>query len=191
MLQAFTFILTCIAACILGIGSAWTVLDGDLKFNQVTLGQWEVWPLAGENGADPYTKAYLARKGSVWMGVTEGLIMFAQVDSEKAQLNGRCIYTIKGKIPRGRLWTLTSETKSSISKNIQSRAKTITSSDTIWDEDGQLVISVSQKAQPGNWLQVDTADEFNLVLRIYDTPVTSGAIDETIVTPSISKGDCS
>lgn len=195
MLHAFSFILTCIAACIVGIGSAWTVLDGDLKFNKVTLGQWGVWPLAGETGADPYTKAYLSRQGTVWMGVTEGLILTASDDRDKAQLTGRCIYTLEGKIPRGRLWTLTTETKSTPTptprKSSISQVHYITSNDTIWEEDGRLVITVSQKVQPGNWLQVGSNDNFNLVLRIYDTPLTSGALDNAIVTPSISRGDCS
>lgn len=195
MLHAFSFIFTCIAACIIGIGSAWTILEGDLQFDKITLGQWEVWPLAGETEADPYTKAYLSRQGTVWMGVTEGLILTASDDRDKAQLSGRCIYTLEGKIPRGRLWTLTTEIKSTPSptqeKNRISQVHYITSNDTIWEEDGRLVITVSKKVQSGNWLQVGSDDNFNLVLRIYDTPLTSGALDNAIVTPSISKGDCS
>lgn len=190
MRDAFSFILVSIAACIFGIGSAQIVLDSELEFNKVTLGQWEIWPTAGEPDADPYTKAYLARKGTVWMGVTEGLILFARNDTGNDRLNGQCIYTLSGRVPRGRLWTLTSQTASSASNPPAPQVHFITSNDIIWEEDGQLIITISQNVQPGNWLQVDSNGDFHLVLRIYDTPLTTGALDAAIITPSIIKGDC-
>lgn len=167
------------------------MLEGGLKFNKVALGEWEVWPQAGETSADTYTKAYFARKGTVWMGVTEGLILFATNDSENDQLVGRCVYTLNGKIPRGRLWTLSSETNAEAANKQSKQVQYITSTDTIWEENGQLIINVSQKAQPGNWLKVGDNGSFSLILRIYDTPLTSGALDASIETPSIIKGDCS
>lgn len=191
MQHAFSFILTCLAACFIGIGSAWVMLEDELKFNKVVLGEWEAWPSAGDVSADTYTKAYLARKGTVWMGTTEGLILFATNDSERDHLVGRCVYILKGKIPRGRLWTLTTEVNSRSSENGIKAVHYITSTDTIWEESGDLIINVSQRAQPGNWLKVGSEGGFNLILRVYDTPLTSGVLGLDIKTPTITRGDCS
>lgn len=190
MRQAFSFIFICIASCILGIGSAWVVLEGELKFDRINLGQWKIWPTAGEIDANPYIKAYLARKGTLWMGVSEGLMFVADEDSDHAAFNSRCDYVLQGKIPRGRLWTLTAQATARDVSNPNRSVSYITSADAVWEEDGQLIITISPDAQPGNWLEVGNEGDFRLVLRIYDTPLTSGALDAAIQTPAIRKKDC-
>lgn len=194
MRHAFSFVLIGIAACIVGIGSAWIALSGELRFNKIELGQWVIWPQAGEKDADPYTKAYLARKGSVWMSITEGLAFFAMQDENGLPFDSDCTYRLSGKIPRGRLWTLASEPEkdflASGSDPQSQSSRYITSADTIWSENEELSIAISRAAQPGNWLQVGGSGTFSLVLRIYDTPLTSGALDAAIKTPAIVRETC-
>lgn len=191
MRHAFAFILISLTASLLGIGSAWFVLQGDLRFDKVAIGQWEVWPTAGEPHANPYTKAYLARTGSTWMGTIEGLAFFAKADRNGAPLLSNCTYQMDGKVPRGRLWTLSSMARKSSQTTPRYNINFITSHDVIWKEDESLQINISKTAQPNNWLPLTTSGTFILALRIYDTPLTSGALDAAIETPIISKSGCS
>lgn len=194
MRHALTFILISLTACVVGIGSAWFVLQGELKFEKVTIDQWDIWPKAADPTADPYTKAYLARLGRTWMSTTEGLAFFSTKDSSGDFYAGNCDYVLRGIIPRGRLWTLTYlEVQSPLAKANKALESPnyITSDDVIWREDGQLEIYISKTAQPGNWLPLTPSDRFTLVLRIYDTPLTSGALDAAIKTPGIERIGCS
>ncbi|MEP3628883.1 MAG: DUF1214 domain-containing protein [Hyphomicrobiales bacterium] len=188
MRHAITFILVSLAACIIGIGSAWFALQGDLKFQKTEIGQWDIWPKAADPSADPYTKAYLARAGKTWMSTTEGLAFFSSEDSRGEQYASNCEYKLTGIIPRGRLWTLTYlETGKS---NNSTQPAYITSEDVIWSEDEQLEIYISKTAQPGNWLPLNSRKRFSLILRIYDTPLTSDALDAAIKTPLIERVNC-
>ena len=188
MRHAIAFILVSLAASIIGIGSAWFALQGDLKFQNVKIGQWNIWPKAADPSADPYTKAYLARTGKTWMSTTEGLAFFSNKDSKGEQYASNCEYKLTGIIPRGRLWTLSYfET----GKNQGSTSPAyITSEDVIWSEDNRLEIFIAKTAQPGNWLPLTSKSSFSLVLRIYDTPLTSGALDAAIKTPLIERVSC-
>lgn len=155
------------------------------------LGQWHIWPKAGEKDSDPYTKAYLAREGIAWMSIVEGLMLFAMADDQNNHFSSHCQYSLTGKIPRGRLWTLTSRPRSGSTEIIAAQSNVITSNDVIWNEDGGLVISISKNAEPGNWLPLSASDDFILTLRIYDTPLTSSALDAAIKTPVIERQACS
>ena len=66
----------------------------------------------------------------------------------------------------------------------------ITSEDVIWSEDNQLKIFIAKTAQPGNWLPLTSKSRFSLILRVYDTPLTSGALDAAIKTPLIERVSC-
>lgn len=203
MRSPFIAIAIGIIACLMGIGSAYIVLDGNLRFGKVELGQWNVWPLAGEPTADPYTKAYLARSGTVWMTVTEGLSLATGSDSDGKPLLGSCTYELSGQVPRGRLWTLApqgkarsnsaggiSEVGDGVWDSDLAGDTFISSSDIVWNEDETLTIMISREAKPGNWLRLSTPGRFRLMLRIYDTPLTSGALDSAIRTPLITRRDC-
>ena len=188
MRHAIAFILVSLAASLIGIGSAWFALQGDLKFQKVEIGQWDIWPRAADPTADPYTKAYLARLGRTWMSTTEGLAFFSNKDSKGENYASNCEYRLTGIIPRGRLWTLSYlETGKQTSG---AGPAYITSDDVIWSENDQLEIYIAKTAQPGNWLPLTSKSGFTLILRIYDTPLTSSALDSAIKTPLIERVSC-
>ena len=56
--------------------------------------------------------------------------------------------------------------------------------------DGSFLITVAPRAQPGNWLPVASGKRFSLVLRLYDTPLTSAARPAAISMPTIRKSAC-
>jgi hypothetical protein len=56
--------------------------------------------------------------------------------------------------------------------------------------DGSFVITVAARVQPGNWLPVAERTRFELVLRLYDTPLTSTARPAPVIMPGIRKVAC-
>ena len=56
--------------------------------------------------------------------------------------------------------------------------------------DGSFVIAVSTSVKPGNWLPVAPVDHFKLVLRLYDTPVTTGSQIASLAMPEIVVERC-
>ncbi|MCX5497623.1 DUF1214 domain-containing protein [Kaistia dalseonensis] len=177
-------------AAVVGFGSAVIVLDRDRLFGAVTRGEWTAWPDSGSANADPYTEAMLARSGEVPLGSGEGLAFTAEADRNGARLSGRCSYRIVGQTPAARLWTLTAyDGDGHLMENPANRTG-FHSREILRREDGSFVIQVSPHVEPGNWLPVETDRALRLVLRIYDTPLTSGGVGDAIL-PSIERVSCS
>jgi hypothetical protein len=56
--------------------------------------------------------------------------------------------------------------------------------------DGGFDISVSTAVKPGNWLPIAPVDRFKLVLRLYDTSVTTGSQIAGLAMPEIVVERC-
>src|SRR5690606_40202050 len=50
-------------ALILGIGSAWYMIEHGSLLTTARIGPWKSWLSEGNPNADPYTRAHLARSG--------------------------------------------------------------------------------------------------------------------------------
>ena len=57
------FIGTFAVALVLGIGSAWYMIERGSPLTTVRAGPWKSWLSEGNPNADPYTRAHLARSG--------------------------------------------------------------------------------------------------------------------------------
>lgn len=187
MRAVFLYIIVAFASCVLGISSAGYILDSGIQFGKVTFGPWDAWPSAGEPGSDPYSNALFARSGSVWLSNTEGLMLIANRDDSGQRLRPDCSYRLVGEIPRARLWTLSVEDAGT---GDASRSSSLSSQDVIWREDKSLEVTISSQVTPWNWLPVEGDRTFNVILRLYDTPLTSGALEGVIEPPSIVRGAC-
>ncbi len=64
------------------------------------------------------------------------------------------------------------------------------SQEIVRESDGGFVIAVSPTVKPGNWLPIAAVDHFQLVLRLYDTPLTTGSQIASLVMPAIRKASC-
>ena len=56
--------------------------------------------------------------------------------------------------------------------------------------DGSFTITVSPVVAPGNWLPTGHVENLQLVLRLYDTPLTTAADFTNMDMPSIDKVSC-
>jgi hypothetical protein len=182
--------LAVVVAIAVGVSSAWYAVDRGRLFGAVTVGGWTAWPQEGGADADPYTLAMLARTGEVPLGAGEGLSFTAERDAEGGVLSGKCTYDVVGETPAARLWTLTAtDDLSRLMDNVAHRPG-FHSREIVRRSDGAFVITVSPTVKSGNWLPIGTVDRFHLVLRLYDTPLTTGSQIASLVMPAIRKAGC-
>ena len=176
-------------AVIVGLGSAWLVLDRERIFGAVRRGAWTAWPDLGSPNADPYSRAELARSGALPLGNGEGIAFVADTDDSGAALTGRCSYTVGGQTPAARLWTLTVSDRNGNLFETPARRSGFHAREILRREDGSFAISISNEPQPGNWLPITGGIPLRLTLRLYDTPLTSSGIGEAIL-PAITRKAC-
>ena len=177
-------------AVVIGVSSAWYAVERGFLFGAVTAGAWTAWPDAGSANADPYSLATLARTGEVPLGAGEGIAFTAEDDSVGEPLSGACAYEVVGQTPAARLWTLTAYDAQGRLMINAARRPSFHSREIVRQANGSFVITVSADVAPGNWLPIGRVDHFRLVLRLYDTPLTTGSRIADLVMPDIRKGAC-
>ena len=177
-------------AAVLGLVTAWYAVDRGPLFGGLTAGPWKAWPSAGSPNADPYSIARLARTGEVPLGAGEGLAFTARTDQEDRPLEGNCTYRLDGTTPAARLWTLTAYDDDGRLMANAARRTGFHSREILRRPDGSFAITVSAEVQSGNWLPVTTGGPFSLVLRLYDTPLTTGGAVADSMMPRIDREGC-
>jgi hypothetical protein len=179
-----------VVAVAVGVSSAWYAVDRGRLFGAVSAGSWTAWPLEGSPDADPYSLAMLARTGEVPLGAGEGLSFTAEADGDGQRLSGSCTYAVVGETPAARLWTLTATDASGrLMVNVAHRPG-FHSREIVREADGSFRIVVSSHVEPGNWLPIGAVGGFKLVLRLYDTPLTTGSQIADLVMPAIERVSC-
>jgi hypothetical protein len=179
-----------VIATLIGFTSAWFAVDKGYLFGSVRIGDWMAWPEVGSASADPYSIAMLARTGEVPLGTGEGIAFTATADDRGQPLSGRCIYRLTGLTPAARLWTLTAYDAEGRLMANAARRSGFHSREILRRPDGGFEITVSPDVVPGNWLPVARVENFRLVLRLYDTPVTTGTELAGTDMPSIIREAC-
>lgn len=179
-----------LVATITGFGTAWLAVEHGHMFGSVSIGPWTAWPDAGSADADPYSVALLARSGEVPLGAGEGLAFTATTDSQGEGLSGNCTYQVDGQTPAARLWTLTAyDAEGRLMVNPAHRSG-FQSREILRKPDGRFSIIVSPVVEPGNWLPTARVVKLQLVLRLYDTPLTTTTEFVNIDMPTIDKVRC-
>ncbi|MCB1386548.1 MAG: DUF1214 domain-containing protein [Nitratireductor sp.] len=177
----------------LGLGSvtAWYSISAGLDIGGIRSGPWLAFPFTSGASVDPYTMAKTARNGTIPLGATEGLAFEAKGDSRGEALDLDCDYVVSGTTPPSRLWTLAAYTAAGdviLAQNGSQPA--LHSGKVLRFADGSFRIAVSRQPQPGNWLGLAGQGRFRLVLRVYDTPVTSTSGLVSPVMPNILRERC-
>lgn len=177
-------------AILIGFSTAWLAVERGRLFGAVVVGPWTTWPDAGGPDADPYSVAMLARSGEVPLGAGEGLTFKATDDSEGDPLSANCVYSVSGQTPSARLWTLTAyDGEGQLMVNAAQRSG-FHSREILRRPDGKFEILVSQDVTAGNWLPIAPVEKFQLILRLYDTPLTTANEFVDVDMPIIEKVRC-
>ncbi len=175
----------------LGLLSTWLAVERGYGFGSVQAGPWTAWPKTGSSEADPYAKAVMARSGEIPLGVAEGLSFLAQSDDSGDELTAHCEYYVRGPMPVARFWTLSPMTPAGGQLLPEGNRTGFTSAEIARNADGTFEIVIASEVRPGNWLPVRPAAHFRLMLRIYDTQVSStAAVIDARTMPHVVRGAC-
>jgi hypothetical protein len=174
----------------LGLSSAQYFLDDWIAMRTVREGPWISWPRATAPDADPYTRAFFARHGTLPPPPSESIAFEAVTDSAGAPLQGNCTYRVEGGFPASRAWTLTvSEVSGALMPN-PARRYAFNDREALRVKGEPLVIRVGPEAAPGNWVPTRPDRQIKLVARLYDTPLATEALLLDTTMPAIVREDC-
>jgi hypothetical protein len=163
------FIGTFAVALILGIGTAWYMIERGSPLTTVSVGPWKSWLSEGNPNADPYTRAHLARSGRLPLTSTVARYFVANADTRGRTLSSDCEYLIIGSPLNARWWSLAVyDEYGSLIANPSNRYS-FNSEEAIRRGDGSLRINLARNARPENWLPGGTEPDRDLVLvlRVY------------------------
>jgi hypothetical protein len=156
-------------ALILGIGSAWYMIERGSPLTTTRVGPWQSWLSEGNPNADPYTRAHLARSGRLPLTSTVARYFVAHTDGRGRSLYSGCEYSIVGKPLNARWWSLAVyDEYGSLIANPSNRYS-FNSEEAIRRADGTFRITLGRRARPENWLPSGdgTDRSLMLVLRVY------------------------
>ncbi|WP_413992796.1 DUF1214 domain-containing protein [Labrys okinawensis] len=183
-----------VLGAVVALGLTWWTTGDAFQIGALRIGPWQAWPLTDPLNADRYSRARIARSGDLPLGPGEGLAFTARVDSEGRALDGSCHYTISPILPPARWWTLSLYDEAGKPIANPSERFGFASSAVLRGENGAAAIETGPVLQPGNWLP-SAAGPISLVLRLYDSPVSTGLGTElgarrAIEMPDIKRGAC-
>jgi hypothetical protein len=180
-------------ALVIGLASAWYMIEAGSALTVVRDGPWKRWTLAGETGADPYTRAHFARAGWLPLSAKAALYYTASRDSTGEPLYSDCEYTLSGSFPGARRWTLAAYDIGGVLIDPGPGPPVVSSDTALPGPGGTLTISISQSASPGNWLAVSGAARMQLLLTLFGVRDTSAVRSRSGATPHafrIEKAGC-
>ncbi len=178
-------------ALVVGFGlSYFSLVDGRF-FGAYRWGAWVARPEVGSPAPDPYTRAYLARTGTLQLGRGEGVQFIAVQDSEGQPLMRNCAYRVSGDTPVAAFWTLRATTPEGINIAQEGMPLSMHSTRLARSNTGVASIHVSSGVSSGNWLQLAPGTgEFQLVLTFYDASFLAGFGANVTALPAVIKEGC-
>jgi hypothetical protein len=183
-----------LAALILGIGSAWYMIDRGSPLTTTKVGPWEGWIDEGNPNADHYTRAHVARSGRLPLTSTVARYFIARKDSTGAALSSNCEYIVVGAPLNAPWWSLTLyDQYGGLIANPSSRYS-FNSEELLRHSDGSFRINLARNARPENWLPTGPADQrLVLMLRVYgprETDVSGTGLVPHQRLPKIERKAC-
>lgn len=182
-----------IIALILGLSSAWYMIEEGSALTTSRVGPWSVWRSAGKPDADPYTKAHMARAGRLPITATSALYFFADGDETGNSLLSSCEYVVEGRPLNAAWWSLA--VYDGTGRLIPNKAgrHSFNRTDVARRADGSFRIVLARSARPGNWLPTAEQGSLKLVLRAYDLRDADSVLDKAAAErglPTIRKVVC-
>ncbi|MCO5129867.1 MAG: DUF1214 domain-containing protein [Xanthobacteraceae bacterium] len=185
-------LLILVLATVVGLGATWVTATRGTDLGALTIGAWTARPRIGTTEINPYARATVVRSGELPLGTGDGIAFTAIADAAGRPLDGRCDITVSGVTPPARFWTLTLyDTKGRLVANALQRYG-FTSEEIVRNADGSFVIRLAARARSGNWLPTGGIERYQLMLRLYDTPVgIATRTQRDAPMPAIATAGCS
>ena len=185
-------LLILVIATAVGLGTTWMTATRGTDLGTLTIGAWTAQPRIGTTEINPYARATVVRSGELPLGTGDGIAFIANADDAKRPLDGRCDVIVSGVTPPARFWTLTLyDAKGHLVANALQRYG-FTSEEIVRNADGSFAIRLASRARAGNWLPTGGIERYQLMLRLYDTPVgIATRTQRDAPMPAISTAGCS
>lgn len=152
-----------------GIGSSWYMIEIGTRLTTVTAGPWVSWPAAATPDADPYTRARVARQGSLPISGNVARTFEARTDNDGQRLHSSCDYAVVGHKLEDGWWTIAVyDDHGRLIPNAADRYA-FNSSTVARSADGSFAVSLARDARPGNWLPTGGAGRLKLVLTLLES----------------------
>lgn len=175
-------------AAAIGLGLTGLAVSRNVMFGEVKVGSWAAYPSIGSTQPDPYARASIARRGRIPLALGDGLEFTASEDSEERPLRPDCEYRLSGSTLPARYWTVALQT--SARPDAAPGRQAYTSAELLRQENGGYVITIAPRARPGNWLASGHGGALRVMLRLYDTPLTTRSAQSSIAFPTIERVAC-
>lgn len=175
-----------------GIVSVSWSLGGEYPVGAVSVGPWTSWPAHGTVNIDPYSLALINIKNKIPLGTGEGIQFRATHDNHGQRLVSSCSYLIGSDVPASRYWTMSFYDSNGKALNTSLKRSGYTSSEVLRNPDGKFSIFARTDPYPGNWIQLENRQSFEIILRLYDLPASmTSALLEYQTLPTIIQQGCS
>mgnify|MGYP003881036391 CR=1 FL=1 len=141
-------------------------------------GDWYTSLLAGDTGADPYSKAAVAVGGLLATRLQDSMY-YRLTDIDGEPLKANCDYRLQGEELDANWWSVTAYGPNHFLMPNASDRYSFNNGNVQRKSDGSYVIRISRTPQPGNWLPIGEVrqpdsllfggepQEFDLLLRLY------------------------
>lgn len=166
--RVLSWIVAVLVGAVVGVASAWAALEfGRASFTE-RYGAWVHSSAAGSTGADPYTRAIIARDGLLALSAREALYFSLYEDENGRPLDESCIYELSGPPLAARWWSVTLYADDNFLVQNDDHAGSIDASrlglSTPWS-----VRIAPVRGNTAHWLSSRSAGRgFSLTLRVYN-----------------------
>ncbi len=187
-----TWMLAIGAGILLGVTSAVVALMIAPRLGMVERGGWVGHPEAGSAQASPYARALIARIGLLAMSREEAVYLDRTKDDDGQRLRGDCRYTLQGRTPPARWWSITLYSEDNYLARNGQNAPSIDATTITTGPDGEWRAEVGPSRPTDNrpWIASGGAEHFTLTLRLYQPTRDVFVAGVPAVGPSIVKQDC-
>lgn len=187
-------------ALMLGLGSAWAVINNMLPFagrgGTVQNSAWTTSLLTGSNAADPYTRAIVARSGLLALDKSETVYFTAFTDDGGEALQTGCTYGISGSRLPARWWSITAYGADHFLIPNEDGKYSEDKNSLTWLGDGaeqRFFFTVGPDAKSGDFIPTGHEEEsapFSLTLRLYNPEPQVIETPGDITLPTLTKERC-
>ncbi|MGB0921902.1 MAG: DUF1214 domain-containing protein [Alphaproteobacteria bacterium] len=157
---------------------------------QIQNGPWSTDLTTGGADASMYTRARVALGGLLALSKEETIYFTAYEDNEGLTLSDGCDYTVIGRDPATRWWSITAYASDNYLPQNDDNQLSMAQSTVRRDASGQFAIKVSAAPQAENWISSRNAGNYSLTLRLYNPAPQVYEAPATTPLPKIIRGHC-
>jgi hypothetical protein len=178
-----------VVGIVLGLGATWLTVVRGAMAGGVSDGPWSTSLYAGSSEGGPYLRASIAVHGLLALNRHETIYYTAATDSDGARLRGDCVYSLVGRDPPARWWSITAYGADDYLIPNPAARYSVSMNSVTRRADGSFAITVSKAAAAGDWIAAADGP-FSLSLRLYNPAPAVAADPAHVALPTIRKVRC-